>query len=35
MIVNNLAAPDIVGLEEIQDNNGVVGGTGDPSSPRT
>ena len=29
MIVNNLAAPDIVGLEEIQDNNGVVGGTGD------
>ena len=31
MIVNNLAAPDIVGLEEIQDNNGVVGGTGDPT----
>ena len=24
MIVNNLAAPDIVGLEEIQDNNGAT-----------
>ena len=30
MIVNNLAAPDIVGLEEIQDNNGAVGGTASP-----
>ena len=30
MIVNNLAAPDIVGLEEIQDNNGAVGGTSSP-----
>ena len=30
MIVNNLAAPDIVGLEEIQDNNGATGGTGSP-----
>ena len=27
MIVNNLAAPDIVSLEEIQDNNGATGGT--------
>ena len=35
MIVNNLAAPDIVGLEEIQDNNGATGGTGSPSSTRT
>ena len=30
MIVNNLAAPDIVGLEEIQDNDGATGGTGSP-----
>ena len=30
MIVNNLAAPDIVGLEEIQDNNGATGGTSSP-----
>src|SRR6185436_7393451 len=30
MIVDNLAAPDIVGLEEIQDKNGAVGGTSSP-----
>ena len=30
MIVNNLASPDILGLEEIQDNNGAVGGTSSP-----
>jgi predicted extracellular nuclease len=30
LIVNNLAAPDIVGLEEIQDNNGATGGTSSP-----
>ena len=30
MIVGNLASPDIVGLEEIQDNNGAVGGTNSP-----
>ena len=30
MIVNNLAAPDIVGLEEIQDNDGATGGIGSP-----
>jgi len=27
ILVNNLRSPDIVGLEEIQDNDGVVGGT--------
>jgi predicted extracellular nuclease len=28
LIVNNLRAPDIIGIEEVQDNDGVVGGTG-------
>ena len=28
LIVDNLRAPDIVGVQEIQDNNGVVGGIG-------
>lgn len=27
-IVDNLNAPDIIGLQEIQDNNGTLGGTG-------
>ncbi len=27
-IVNNMNAPDIIGLQEIQDNNGTLGGTG-------
>ena len=35
LIVNNLRAPDIVALEEIQDNNGATGGTGSSSSTRT
>jgi uncharacterized protein len=28
LIVNNLLAPDIIGIEEVQDNDGVAGGTG-------
>jgi len=28
LIVNNLRAPDIIGIEEVQDNDGVAGGTG-------
>ena len=35
MIVNNLAAPDIVGLEEIQDNNGATAAPPVRSSTRT
>ena len=27
-IVNNLNTPDIIGLQEVQDNNGTLGGTG-------
>jgi uncharacterized protein len=27
LIVNNLRAPDILGIEEVQDNDGVAGGT--------
>ncbi|WP_424989952.1 endonuclease/exonuclease/phosphatase family protein [Fluviibacterium sp. S390] len=27
-IVANMAAPDIIGLQEVQDNNGTLGGTG-------
>jgi uncharacterized protein len=27
LIVNNLQAPDIIGIEEVQDNDGVAGGT--------
>ena len=27
LIVNNLQAPDIIGIEEVQDNDGVLGGT--------
>ena len=34
MIVNNLAAPDIVGLEEIQDNNGAADARRRAPSPR-
>jgi predicted extracellular nuclease len=30
LIVNNLAAPDILGIEEVQDNDGVAGGTASP-----
>jgi predicted extracellular nuclease len=30
LIVDNLRAPDIVGVQEIQDNNGTTGGTGSP-----
>jgi predicted extracellular nuclease len=30
LIVNNLQAPDIVALEEMQDNDGTSGGTGSP-----
>ena len=29
-LVNNLKAPDIVAVEEIQDNDGVAGGTASP-----
>ena len=28
LIVNNLRAPDIIGIEEVQDNDGVAGGPG-------
>jgi predicted extracellular nuclease len=35
LIVDNLRAPDIVGVQEIQDNNGVVGGTGSPVTDAT
>jgi uncharacterized protein len=28
LIVTNLRAPDIIGIEEVQDNDGVAGGTG-------
>jgi predicted extracellular nuclease len=28
LIVNNLHSPDILGIEEVQDNDGVAGGTG-------
>jgi hypothetical protein len=28
LIVDNLEAPDIIGIEEVQDNDGVAGGTG-------
>jgi uncharacterized protein len=28
LIVHNLRAPDIIGIEEVQDNDGVAGGTG-------
>jgi predicted extracellular nuclease len=30
LIVHNLLAPDIIGIEEVQDNDGVAGGTGSP-----
>jgi predicted extracellular nuclease len=30
LIVTNLRAPDIIGIEEVQDNDGVSGGTGSP-----
>jgi predicted extracellular nuclease len=30
LIVNNLLAPDVIGIEEVQDNDGVSGGTGSP-----
>ncbi len=30
LIVSNLRAPDIIGIEEVQDNDGVAGGTGSP-----
>jgi len=30
LIVNNLQAPDIIGIEEVQDNDGVAGGTNSP-----
>jgi predicted extracellular nuclease len=30
LIVNNLRAPDILGIEEVQDNDGVAGGTASP-----
>jgi uncharacterized protein len=29
-LINNLKSPDLVAIEEIQDNNGVTGGTGSP-----
>ena len=29
-LINNLKSPDIVAIEEIQDNDGVAGGTGSP-----
>jgi uncharacterized protein len=29
-IVGNLRSPDIIGIEEVQDNDGVAGGTGSP-----
>jgi uncharacterized protein len=30
LIVNNLQTPDILGIEEVQDNDGVAGGTASP-----
>lgn len=30
LIVNNLRSPDILGIEEVQDNDGVVGGRSSP-----
>jgi uncharacterized protein len=30
LIVTNLRAPDVIGIEEVQDNDGVTGGTGSP-----
>ena len=30
LIVNNLRAPDLVAIEEVQDNDGVTGGTASP-----
>ncbi|HEX7256388.1 MAG TPA: Ig-like domain-containing protein [Gaiellaceae bacterium] len=30
LIVNNLQAPDVLGIEEVQDNDGVAGGTNSP-----
>jgi predicted extracellular nuclease len=30
LIVNNLRSPDILGIEEVQDNDGVAGGTASP-----
>jgi predicted extracellular nuclease len=30
LIVDNLRAPDILGIEEVQDNDGVAGGTASP-----
>jgi predicted extracellular nuclease len=30
LIVNNLLAPDVIGIEEVQDNDGVSGGAGSP-----
>jgi uncharacterized protein len=30
LIVGNLRSPDIIGIEEVQDNDGVAGGTGSP-----
>ncbi|MFN0074729.1 MAG: lamin tail domain-containing protein [Chloroflexota bacterium] len=30
IIVNNLRSPDILSIEEVQDNNGATGGTGSP-----
>ena len=35
LIVENLRAPDIVGVQEIQDNNGAVGGIGSPVTDAT
>ena len=33
-LINNLKAPDIVSIEEIQDNDGVTGGTASPVTAR-
>jgi len=30
LMVNNLRSPDIIGIEEVQDNDGVAGGTASP-----
>ena len=30
LIVTNLGSPDVIGIEEVQDNDGVAGGTGSP-----
>ena len=34
-IVNNLGSPDVIALQEIQDNNGTVGGATDPVTDAT